>query len=84
MPTPEMYLSCTGIGTLNVFTRPRKKYCLFPVTVRNYFFWPKMCVLCMFNVDLELDGRKKNLKGRDFFGIKTCYGRGTGNKQLFF
>ena len=60
--------------------RPRKKYCLFPATVRKknrigrlvkkiyfaLFFWSKMCVLCMFYVDLELGDRKK-LKGRDFF-----------------
>ena len=53
--------------------RPIKINCLFPVTVRkknslrvgssvktfflHYFFWSKMCVLCMFYVDWELDGR---------------------------
>ena len=46
------------------------------------FFWSKMCVLCMFYVDLELGGRKKSL-GYGFFLIKTCYGSVTGNKQLF-
>ena len=50
--------------------RPKKINCLFPVTVRKknrvgrsaksffaLFFWSKMCVLCMFYVDWELDGR---------------------------
>ena len=60
--------------------RPKKRNCLFPVTVRkknrvgrsvkkklfSLFFWSKMCVLCMFFVDWELGGRKK-LSGRDFF-----------------
>ena len=40
-----------------------------------------MCVLCMFYVDWEFGGRKK-LLGRDF-QIKTCWGRVTGNKQLY-
>ena len=31
----------------------------------HYFFWSKMCVLCMFYVDWELGGRKK-LQGKDF------------------
>ena len=58
--------------------RPRRKYCLFPVTVckKNWvgrllkknalFFWSKMCVLCMFYVGWELGGWKK-LLGKDFF-----------------
>ena len=37
----------------------------------------------MFYVDWEFGGRKK-LQGRDFFKLKTCYGRVTGNKQLSF
>ena len=40
-----------------------------------------MCVLCLFYFYLELGGWKK-LEGRNFFEIKTCYGRVTGNKQL--
>ena len=53
--------------------RPKKRNCLFPVMVRKIyrvgrsvkeknfalFFWPKMCVLCMFYVDWELGGQKK-------------------------
>ena len=60
--------------------RPRKN-CLFPVMVRKkigcvgqynlfffwiFFFWSKMCVLCIFYVDWELRG-PKILEGRDFF-----------------
>ena len=46
----------------------KKRNCLFPVTVRKnrvgrslkkkkiaLFFWSKMCVLCMFYVDWELE-----------------------------
>ena len=40
-----------------------------------------MCVLCMFYVDLEWEGRTKLLVR--IFLIRTCYGRVTGNKQLF-
>ena len=48
------------------------------------FFWSKMCILCMFYVDLELDVWKKLwveiFLNKNLLGIK---GRVTGNKQLF-
>ena len=60
--------------------RPKKRNCLFPVTVRKknrvgrsviiffciIFLVKNVCVLCMFVVDWELGVRKK-LYGRDFF-----------------
>ena len=54
--------------------RPKKRNCLFPVTVRKknrvgrsvkkkfgLFLLAKMCVLCMFYVDWELGGQKKTI-----------------------
>ena len=44
----------------NFYIRPKKRNCLFPVTVRKknrVGRSVKMCVLCMFHLDWELDGR---------------------------
>ena len=62
---------CAMDESILSIVRPRKKYCLFPVTVWkknrvgrsviffSLFFGSKMCVLCMFYVDWELGGWKK-------------------------
>ena len=38
----------------------------------------------MFYVDWELGGRNKNIRLGSFFRVKTCKGRVTGNKQIFY
>ena len=47
-----LFVSCNG-PKINRVGRLAKLFFLL------YFVWSKMCVLCMFYVDLELDGWKK-------------------------
>ena len=59
----KLFVSCNGPGKNRVGRSV--KFSFFAL-----FFWSKMCVLCMFYVDLKLGEFKKFRVG--IFGIKTC------------
>ena len=50
-PKKKLFVSCNGPEKNRVGRLVKKKIA--------YFFWSKMCVLCMFYVDWELGGWKK-------------------------
>ena len=68
------YACGSGIPEVRIIRPKKKVVCFLKRSEKNrsvgkkdffFFFWSKMCVLCMFHVDWELGGWKK-LYGRDF------------------